>query len=790
MIISDDKQLVVYNDDYKPVNVFSGRKKIAGWKEEEYTGKHIEVEDTYNDALDVVVQGYHEQDSRNAVWWNQLIDVTKTFNSSQGKVVKNADNTHTFTWSSSNVNGEIYRITNVDKKANVKYFISCEYYTDDDNIYTFYVSSQSHYQSKNFETIEVGAWNKYDIVLTSQSDRVNVFFQFGARRRDSTINSSFSIRNAVVFDLTAMFGEGKEPTIEQFRKMYPCDYYPYCEGEWRYANKGQWVNFNQLIDINSISLTNCTISKINDIYTISKKNISSYAICRFTSMNDRHLENHKYLYCITSISTNTGGVRFGITNSSGATRTAFSNHNYNIVGNSYLLTPAFSENSNFANTIRIALTEGVNDYSFKNVQVIDLTQMFGEGNEPTTVEEFKALYPNEYYEYVESRYEDTGGYYEDGQVVEHIPDTAFVTPIPELPEEIRCVENPKIEVGSKGVMWNQLSKITSSGVSSGLTTTRIDDITAHITGTSSITSQPEVLFDRIIVQTGHIYYTNVICLEGDAEKMYMKSFNGTFRSMAYFGEQIKKNTYSVDNYKARWQLDLRDRDDAEIDIVIRLQAIDLTLMFGAGNEPTTVEEFRAMFPKDYYPYDAGTLRTIQGLHPIVPTTTEIPFKLYGANGINDTCEPCVLVDGEWKCRVTRRWGSVDMGSLGWNYEARPEVASYRRFWSSTLPIPMKGSYSNKNILSPYYYHSNNLINPLYKDGAMCQYNQKIYLYNSLYTDAASFKTAMQGVPLIYELETPTIELYDPIPVRTLPINSIIDCDAEMEANIKVVDRVM
>ena len=34
---------------------------------------------------------------------------------------------------------------------------------------------------------------------------------------------------------------------------------------------------------------------------------------------------------------------------------------------------------------------------------------------------------------------------------------------------------------------------------------------------------------------------------------------------------------------------------------------DLTLMFGAGNEPTTVAEFEAMFPASYYAYDAGTL---------------------------------------------------------------------------------------------------------------------------------------------------------------------------------------
>lgn len=38
--------------------------------------------------------------------------------------------------------------------------------------------------------------------------------------------------------------------------------------------------------------------------------------------------------------------------------------------------------------------------------------------------------------------------------------------------------------------------------------------------------------------------------------------------------------------------------------------IDLTQMFGAGNEPATVEEFRALYPNSYYPYNAGELRNL------------------------------------------------------------------------------------------------------------------------------------------------------------------------------------
>lgn len=42
-------------------------------------------------------------------------------------------------------------------------------------------------------------------------------------------------------------------------------------------------------------------------------------------------------------------------------------------------------------------------------------------------------------------------------------------------------------------------------------------------------------------------------------------------------------------------------------IVERVNCIDLTRMFGAGNEPSTVAEFEALFPLNYYAYNAGTL---------------------------------------------------------------------------------------------------------------------------------------------------------------------------------------
>ena len=45
-------------------------------------------------------------------------------------------------------------------------------------------------------------------------------------------------------------------------------------------------------------------------------------------------------------------------------------------------------------------------------------------------------------------------------------------------------------------------------------------------------------------------------------------------------------------------------------MVFRPQLFDLTAMFGAGNESSTVAEFEAMFPDAYYPYNAGSLLSV------------------------------------------------------------------------------------------------------------------------------------------------------------------------------------
>lgn len=48
-------------------------------------------------------------------------------------------------------------------------------------------------------------------------------------------------------------------------------------------------------------------------------------------------------------------------------------------------------------------------------------------------------------------------------------------------------------------------------------------------------------------------------------------------------------------------------------VTVKPQLFDLTEMYGAGNEPTTVEEFREKFPDDLYPYSPYCWAKIKSL---------------------------------------------------------------------------------------------------------------------------------------------------------------------------------
>lgn len=99
--------------------------------------------------------------------------------------------------------------------------------------------------------------------------------------------------------------------------------------------------------------------------------------------------------------------------------------------------------------------------------------------------------------------------------------------------------------------------------------------------------------------------------------------------------------------------------------------------------------------------------------------------------------------------VEKRIGMVDLGSLEW-------YADSGRFNSSAIAdIGGDIAYRYLNVLCRYTETMSGA------DKTFFVYeNKQVFLYDSAYTDAASLKAALKGVPLYYELATPEIIEYD------------------------------
>ena len=105
-------------------------------------------------------------------------------------------------------------------------------------------------------------------------------------------------------------------------------------------------------------------------------------------------------------------------------------------------------------------------------------------------------------------------------------------------------------------------------------------------------------------------------------------------------------------------------------------------------------------------------------------------------------------------KVKRKYGVVDLGSLSWNYNTA--------FWSVPIFFAqlMDMKPYTKNTINPKYSRENSIVgtDPHYCSSGN---NNFIYIQDSAYTDAATFKSAMSGVMLVYELATPTTETAEP-----------------------------
>lgn len=172
-------------------------------------------------------------------------------------------------------------------------------------------------------------------------------------------------------------------------------------------------------------------------------------------------------------------------------------------------------------------------------------------------------------------------------------------------------------IGGKTIVWNQMLQPYTEYTSYDKTCTNVshEDDCAMLTVVDA--SNPNrysygfVYPSNYTVESNHKYYISAfLCASKECTISceYVTNFRmqlGTLDSNTWTKLSILYT--STDVVSKRGLLYMNSNSVGDTIKAKNMMLIDLTKMFGAGNEPSTLEEFEAMFPEEYYPYNEGEL---------------------------------------------------------------------------------------------------------------------------------------------------------------------------------------
>lgn len=180
--------------------------------------------------------------------------------------------------------------------------------------------------------------------------------------------------------------------------------------------------------------------------------------------------------------------------------------------------------------------------------------------------------------------------------------------------EAKVYDDPKYD---RTVWWNQqcaANNAVASYSKFGLTATAVQGKFAFdISGTYSYQSGDRNMYifnmqNTNVLTAGHKYIvTNNsphFCAYVYGAGSPSASVAGNKVNVANQGGAILTCTASG-QYRVSLHCGANIPNNTQINETVYINLLDLTAMFGAGNEPSTVADFRALFPHDYYAYNAG-----------------------------------------------------------------------------------------------------------------------------------------------------------------------------------------
>lgn len=186
-------------------------------------------------------------------------------------------------------------------------------------------------------------------------------------------------------------------------------------------------------------------------------------------------------------------------------------------------------------------------------------------------------------------------------------------------------------LGGRTIVWNQLANFDEFvAAPASNTISKTESGFVHTTaGSGAVTSRVQ-LTNKLTSSHKYFVTAEVTCPHDLPATDYGFSIRTNSEKIHFHIEANKKTNVQAICSNASdlriWFNDscTEDNDHGHTDIFAEgdktifdnVQLFDLTAMFGSGNEPSTPEEFEAMFPADYYEYDAGSLMSV-GVNEVV-----------------------------------------------------------------------------------------------------------------------------------------------------------------------------
>lgn len=206
------------------------------------------------------------------------------------------------------------------------------------------------------------------------------------------------------------------------------------------------------------------------------------------------------------------------------------------------------------------------------------------------------------------RYRGADLIYESAKWLPYSFSPFILTALPQTVDGLNVRDAQKItSLKGNSVAWNQLyyGGDLEARTISGITFTKNQDGTYTLNGTATADIDQNIEFSYRTLNSTHKYLLKGCPTGGSTTTYYIRML----RLINYdIGNGVLENANS--NGASRINIVVKNGTSIN-NLVFKPQLFDLTLMFGPGNEPTSVLEFTRLFPNAYYAYDAGTLRSSQ-----------------------------------------------------------------------------------------------------------------------------------------------------------------------------------